>query len=222
VSDDIGLFEAILSTRAIREFEPDPIPDETIARMLDAAVRAPSPTNSQPWAFIVVRDAEMRKRIADVYRRVWTMVREPVYGDLDAIEDAGQRRMLKATDRLAAALDEAPVFVFSMLDRSRLGVMVTPDLQTLLEPSSAYGAVYGAVQNLILAARALGIGAVTTTLTRFLDAEVRELLGYPEHVETVSLVALGRPRAPSRFGPTTRRPLAECAHADRWGHPLGG
>jgi nitroreductase len=221
VSDDIGLFETIFSLRAVRDFAPDPIPDGALERMLDAAVRAPSPTNSQPWAFLVVRDPEMRARIADVYRRVWTMVREPVYGDLDAIEDAGQRRMLKATDRLAAAIDEAPVFVFAMLDRSRLGVMVTPDLQTLLEPSSAYGAVYAAVQNMILAARGLGIGAVTTTLTRFLDAEVRELLGYPEHVETVSMVALGVPRAPSRFGPTTRRSIQECAHSERWGRPLG-
>jgi nitroreductase len=222
MSDDIGLFEAIFSLRAVRDFSPDPVPDEAIARILDAAVRAPSPTNSQPWAFIVVRDATTRARIADVYRRVWTFVREPVYGDLDAIEDAGQRRMLKATDRLAAAIDEAPAFVFAMLDRSRLGVMVSQDLQTLLEPSSAYGAVYAAVQNMILAARALGIGAVTTTLTRFLDAEVRGMLGYPEHVETVSMVALGSPRPPSRFGPTTRRPVSECAYSERWGSPLDG
>ena len=222
MSDDIGLFEAIFSLRAIRDFAPDPVSDEAIARILDAAVRAPSPQNSQPWAFIVVRDADTRRSIAEIYRRVWNLVKEPVYGDLDAIQDVAQRRLLKATDRLAAAVDQAPAFVFAMLDRSRLGVMATPDLQTLLEPSSAYGCVYAAVQNMILAARGLGIGALTTNLTRLLDAEVRAVLDSPEHVETVTMVALGIPRAPSRFGATTRRPPSECSHDERWGRAFDG
>jgi nitroreductase len=148
---------------------------------------------------------------------VWNTVKEPVYGDLDAIEDTSQRRLLKATDRLAAAIDEAPVFIFAMLDRSKLGVMVTPDLQTLLEPSSAYGAVWAAIENMLLAARALEIGAISTNLTRLMDAEVRGILEYPEHVETVSMLALGRPRPPARFGPTTRRPVSDVAHGERWG-----
>ena len=217
MADDLGVFDAIHSLRAIRSFEPDPIPDEAIASILEAGTRAPSPQNSQPWAFIVVRDAPMRAQIAEIYRRVWNLVKEPVYGDIDAIEDTSQRRLLKATDRLAAAIDESPLFIFAMLDRSQLGVMVTPDLQTLLEPSSAYGAVWAAIENMLLAARALQIGAISTNLTRLMDAEVRGLLGYPEHVETVSMLALGKPRAPARFGPTTRRPVPEVAHGERWG-----
>jgi nitroreductase len=220
VADDIGVFEAIHSLRAIRQFEPDPIPDDAIATILEAGTRAPSPQNSQPWAFIVVRNAGTRAQIAEIYRRVWNLVKEPVYGDLNAIEDPSQKRLLLATDRLAAAVDEAPVFIFAMLDRSRLGVMVTPDLQMLLEPSSAYGAVWAAVENMLLAARALSVGAITTNLTKLMDHEVRAILGYPEHVETVSMLAMGRPRPPACFGPTTRRAVGECAHAERWGQPI--
>lgn len=220
MTDELGVFEAIHSLRGIRQFEPDDIASDSIREILEAATRAPSPQNSQPWAFLVVRDAGTRKQIAEIYRRVWNLVKEPVYGDLNAIEDPSQRRLLQATDRLAAAVDEAPLFVFCMLDRSRLGVMVTPDLQTLLEPSSAYGAVWAAIENMLLAARALGIGAITTNLTRLMDADVRAILGFPDHVETVSMVALGYPRPPARFGPTTRAAVPEVAHAERWGSPF--
>jgi nitroreductase len=220
VGEDLSVFDAVHSLRAIRAFEPDPVPEDAIASILEAGTRAPSPQNSQPWAFIVVRDPSTRAQIAEIYRRVWNIVKEPVYGDINAIEDTSQRRLLQATDRLAAAVDEAPLFIFAMLDRSKLGVMVTPDLQTLLEPSSAYGAVWAAIENMLLAARALEIGAISTNLTRLMDVEVRAILGYPEHVETVSMLALGRPRAPSRFGPTTRRPVSDVAHTERWGAPF--
>ena len=216
---DLGVFDAIHSLRAIRAFEPDAVPSEAVAAILEAGTRAPSPQNSQPWAFIVVSDPATRAQIAEIYRRVWNLVKQPVYGDIDAIEDTSQRRLLQATDRLAAAIDEAPLFIFAMLDRSQLGVMVTPDLQTLLEPSSAYGAVWAAIENMLLAARALEIGAISTNLTRLMDVEVRQILGYPEHVETVSMLALGKPRAPARFGPTTRRAVNEVAHSERWGAP---
>jgi len=220
VGDDLSVFDAVHSLRAIRAFEPDPLPEDAIASILEAGTRAPSPQNSQPWAFIVVREPATRAQIAEIYRRVWNIVKEPVYGDINAIEDTSQRRLLQATDRLAAAVDEAPLFIFAMLDRSKLGVMVTPDLQTLLEPSSAYGAVWAAIENMLLAARALEVGAISTNLTRLMDVEVRGILGYPEHVETVSMLALGRPRAPSRFGPTTRRPVSDVAHTERWGAPF--
>ena len=220
MGDDLSVFDAVHSLRAIREFEPDPVPEEAIASILEAGTRAPSPQNSQPWAFIVVRDPTTRAQIAEIYRRVWNIVKEPVYGDINAIEDRSQRRLLQATDRLAAAVDEAPLFIFAMLDRTKLGVMVTPDLQTLLEPSSAYGAVWAAIENMLLAARALDIGAISTNLTRLMDVEVRGILGYPDHVETVSMLALGRPRAPSRFGPTTRQPVSDVAHTERWGAPF--
>jgi nitroreductase len=218
VTEEPGLFEAIDSQRSFRRFTDQPISDESIRRMLEAARKAPSPTNSQPWAFIVIRDAATRRALAEIYAKAWGFAK-PFYGDPEKAKDDDERRMLVATNRLADAVDEAPVFINCCLDRSRLGAMVTPDMQTILEPSSVYGAVYASIQNLLLAARGLGIGAVPTNLTRLLDAEVKPLLGMPDHVETVSLVLLGYPRG--RFGPPLRRPLEESAHAEGWGNPLG-
>jgi nitroreductase len=217
VSGDLPLFEAIDTQRSFRRFTDAPISDDAIHRMLDAARKAPSPTNSQPWAFVVIRDVKTRRAIADVYAKAWGFAK-PFYGDPANARDDDERRMLVATDRLAEAIDKAPVFVNVCLDRSRLGAMVTPDLQTILEPSSVYGALYAAIQNLLLAARGLGIGAVPTNLTRLLDAEVKPILGLPDHVETVSLVLLGYPVG--KFGPPLRRPLSESAHAEVWGKPL--
>ena len=218
MTEELGLFEAIDSQRSFRRFTDRPVSDDAIRRMLDAARKAPSPTNSQPWAFIVIRDAATRRALAEIYAKAWGFAK-PFYGDPEKAQDEDERRMLVATNRLADAVDEAPVFINCCLDRSRLGVMVTPDLETILEPSSVYGAVYAAIQNLLLAARGLGIGAVPTNLTRLLDAEVKPLLGMPEHVETVSLVLLGYPRG--KFGPPLRRSLAESAHGERWGKRLG-
>lgn len=213
----MDLFEAIHTQRSIRRFKPEPVDDETIRTALDAARKAPSATNAQPWRFVVVRDAGTRKAIAGIYARAWDIAKG-FYGDPAKATSAAERRMLEATDRLAGGLDEAPVFVVCCLDRSRLGPMVTPDLQTLLDPASAYGAVWASVQNLLLAARGLGLAAVPTTLHRLFEPEVKDLLGIPPHAETVALVALGRPAQP--FGPTSRRPLADVASGERWDEPL--
>jgi nitroreductase len=213
-----GLFEVIDTQRSLRRFRPEPLPEETIRRLLEAARKAPSPTNCQPWAFIVVRDPARRRALADIYARAWGLAKQ-FYGDPAKARDEAERVMLEETDRLAGRLDEAPVLVNCCLDRSRLGPIVTPDLATILEPSVAYGCVWAAVQNLLLAAHGLGLAAVPTNLTRLLDHEVRPLLGMPDHVETVCLVALGYPARPART-PPRRRPLAEVAHDEIFGRPL--
>jgi nitroreductase len=215
---EISLFEAIDTQRSLRRFSDAPVSDEAIGRLLEAARKAPSPTNSQPWGFIVIRDPERRRALAEIYAKAWGFARQ-FYGDPAKARDEPERVMLEATDRLANVLDEAQVFINCCLDRSRLGPMVTPDLQTILEPSSAYGAVWAAVQNILLAARGLGLAAVPTNLTRLLDHEVRPILGMPEHVETVILIALGHPKDPN-YTPPRRRPLAESAHLETWGKPL--
>ena len=215
---DIGLFEAIDTQRSLRRFSNAPVSEDTIRRLLEAARKAPSPTNSQPWAFIVVRDASTRRALAEIYAKAWGFAKQ-FYGDPAKARDEPERLMLEATDRLASVLDEAPVFINCCLDRSRLGPMVTPDLQTILEPSSAYGAVWAAVQNILLAARGLNLAAVPTNLTRLLDHEVRPILGMPDHVETVILIALGHPQNPN-YGPPRRRAFGEIAHAELWGKSL--
>lgn len=211
------LFEAIDTQRSLRRFTDEPVSEGAIRRMLEAARKAPSPTNSQPWAFIVIREPATRKSLAGIYAKAWGFAKQ-FYGDPAKARDEAERVMLVATDRLAEGVDEAPVFINCCLDRSRLGAMVTPDFKTILEPSAVYGAVYAAIQNLILAARAQGLAATPTNLTRLLDHEVRPVLGLPEHVETVSLVLVGHPRG--SFGPPRRRPLDEVAHGEAWGKPL--
>ena len=214
----MDLFDAIDTQRSLRRFSDKPVSDENIRRLLESARKAPSPTNRQPWAFIVIRDPSTRRAMAEIYKKSWGFARQ-VYGDPANANDEPERMMLTETDRLADAIDEAPVFINCLLDRSLLGIMVTPDLQTILEPTSVYGAVYSAIQNLLLSARALGLAAVPTNLTRFFDHEVRPLLGYPEHVETISLVLLGHPLKPS-FGSPRRKPLGEIAYSEAWGKPL--
>lgn len=213
----IGLFEAIDTQRSLRRFSAEPVSEDAIRRLLEAGRKAPSPTNSQPWAFIVVRDDATRRALAEIYAKAWGFAKQ-FYGDPAKARDEPERVMLVATDRLAEALDQAPVFILCCLDRSRLGVMVTPDLQTILEPSSAYGAVWAAVQNILLAARGLGLAALPTNLTRLLDHEVRPLLDMPEHVETIILIALGHPAA-GTFGPPRRRAVEDVAHRESWGTP---
>ena len=215
----MDLFEAIDTQRSLRRFSDKAVSDDDIRRLLESARKAPSPTNRQPWAFMVIREPATRRAIAEIYKKSWGFARQ-VYGDPEKAENEPERVMLVETDRLADAIDEAPVFINCMLDKSQLGIMVTPDFQTLLEPSSVYGAVYGAMQNLLLSARALGLAAVPTNLTRFFDHEVRPILGHPEHVETVSLILLGHPRK-GNFGPPRRKPLEEIAHSEAWGKPLG-
>jgi nitroreductase len=212
------LFDAIDTQRSLRRFSDKPVSEDDIRRMLESARKAPSPTNRQPWAFIVIRDPATRRAMAEIYRKSWGFAKT-VYGDPEKAEDEPERVMLVETDRLADAIDEAPVFVNCMLDRSQLGIMVTADLQTILEPSSVYGAVYSAIQNMLLTARALGLAATPTNLTRFFDHEVRPLLGHPEHVETISLILVGHPLKPS-FGPPRRKPLYQIAYSEAWGKPL--
>lgn len=214
----MDLFEAIDTQRSLRRFSDKAVSDDDIRRVLESARKAPSPTNRQPWAFIVIRDPATRRAIAEIYKKSWGFARQ-VYGDPAKAENEPERVMLVETDRLADAIDEAPVFINCMLDKSQLGIMVTPDLQTILEPSSVYGAVYAAMQNMLLTARALGLAATPTNLTRFFDHEVRSILGHPEHVETVSLILVGHPLKPS-FGPPRRKPLEEIAHIELWGKPL--
>lgn len=213
----VGTLDAIHTQRAIRRFEDRLVPDELVTKVLDAAIRAPSPTNAQPWHFVVVRDPDRRKALADIYRRAWEIART-VYGDPEKARDDAERRLLTSTDRMASALDEAPVFIVAALDRTRLGPMVTPDLLTILDPASAFGSVWASIQNLCLAARSLGLAATPTTVFRLFEEDTKKLLNLPAYSDTVALVVLGWPRA--RFGPTLRRPVSEVAFDEEWGKPL--
>jgi nitroreductase len=186
-----NLFEAIHTCRAIRRFRPDPIPDDILAQILDAAVHAPSGGNAQPWRFIVLRDPEVKRKLGDLYNQ------------------ALESRYAGATrgDNPPSHWGDVPALV--MVCRKEL------DPPVATSTASLYASVYPAVQNILLAARALGLGSCLTTVHKLRDAEVNELLGIPAGVETVACIPLGYPRG--GFGPVQRKPWQEVTYFDQWG-----
>jgi nitroreductase len=194
-------FEVVLSQRAARRFLADDVDDHTVARILTAATHAPSAENTQPFVFVVVRDPAIRSRIGAISARLWQ-------GGAKALEvDRLPPAMLRDVDEGAmGGIAAAPVLV-----------VVCGDTR-LAFPQSIPSSVFPAVQNLLLAAHALGLGSALTTLTALSRDELAALLDLPSEVVPVAVVPLGRLPAP--LGPPRRRPLAEKAHLDRYGTPF--
>jgi nitroreductase len=221
----IGLFEAIYSARSIRRLKPEPVPDEMISAILDAAIRAPSGGNSQSWAFVVVRDPEQRRQLGTIYRKA-SDIAEAVYaarGRPAHLTEGQFAHLMNAGAHLWEHMGEAPVLLLPCARRPTLpprealpAAIAARWADELAYAERIRGAsIYPAVQNIILACRALGLGTVITTNHIRCEDEVKTLLGIPEDVSTYALMPIGWPI--DKFGPLTRRPLAEVAHADRWG-----
>jgi nitroreductase len=197
-----SFFDVVLHQRACRQFAPDAVDDRLVERCLLAATHAPSAENRQPWVFVVVRDDDLRRRVAGLTRRAW---RE---GGRAHSEGRLSEALLHEVDRGAEqGMEGAPVLVVVCGDRA-LGLEATL-------PSS----VYPAVQNLLLAANALGLGSAMTTLATRYPAEVTGLLALPDSVLPMAVIPLGWPARP--LGPPRRLPVAERAHLDRYGRPFG-
>jgi nitroreductase len=213
------LYEAMRTCRAVRRHRPDPIPDALLRRVLEAATWAPSGGNAQPWRIVVVRDAEVRRALRDLYLPQWEAYRKEyleasagAHGEVAARRD----RMLAAADHLARHLDVSPVIAVFCFDPRRMAI-TDADLG---RPSLVGGAsVYPAVQNLLLACRAEGLGCVLTTLLCREEARVRVLLEIPEPWATCAFVPIGWP-AGRGHGPLARRPVTGMAFADRFGAAL--
>ena len=189
------LGEAMFTQRAIRRFRPDPVPDEDLRHILEAAIRAPSGGNRQPWHFVVVRDADLHAKFAPLYHEAWWAKRkdEGIGGPEDIPTG------LQPAKRLADEIGQAPVLVLVCATSKGAG---------------AIGSVIPAAQNLLLAARALGIGGTITTLHPQVEERVHHLFRIPETAQIVYCLPLGYPRG--RFGPAQRRPLSEVYSYDQW------
>ena len=206
----MDFFDVVTTQRAMRRLEPRPIPDAVLRQIMDAAICAPSGGNRQGWSFVVVRDPAKRARLGELYREAWgELMKVPYYaGAAKAPADSPAGKMLASARHLGEHLGEAPVLVLACI---ALDPGVAPSLTT-------GASIYPAVQNLMLAARAHGVGSCITTIHRFRDAQVKELLAIPADVETAALIPLGYPLG--KFGRPPRRPLREVAFADRWGDAL--
>ncbi len=193
------LGEVIFTQRAIRRMLPDPIPDEDLRAMLEAATRAPSGGNIQPWHFLVVKDPQLRARLGELYHEAWWAKRRDsgVQGPEDIPPGKG---VMQSAMRLADEMGQSPVIIL---------------LCGTAKGSGPMGSVIPAAQNLLLAARALGIGGTITTLHPQVDERVHQLFGIPDTAQIVYCIPLGYPRG--RFGPAQRKPLSEVCSYDRWG-----
>jgi nitroreductase len=209
--DTVGLLEGICTTRAIRRYQDDPVPEPVLRDVLFAATRAPSGSNRQPFRFLVLTDGPRAKAakalVADAARRAWGTKRATDRYDegSGAERNSPKAALARTMQDYVDHLDQAPVLILGCLVRHRA-------------PYAVEGAsVYPACQNLLLAARALGYGAVMTSWHLFVEAELRELLGIPDDVFMAAAITLGRPKG--HHGPVRRRPLGELVYFDEWGAP---
>jgi nitroreductase len=220
---DIALFEAMYSARAMRWLKPDPVPASLIARILDAAIRAPSAGNSQRWIFVVVRDAEQRRRIGEIYRRVslWVLQRYQHQGKPAGQSQTQYDLMMKGGLHLYDHMADAPVLLVPCLrfDPVELPETIPEEVRAAMRaaaPWTSGASIYPAVQNIILACRALGLGTVLTTNHTIAEDEVKAVLGLPPQVRTFALMPIGYPE--KSFGPVNRRPLEEVSFLDGYGN----
>jgi nitroreductase len=201
------LFEIIQTTRSMRRLKPDLVPPDLIRKILEAGVSAPSGGNMQRWRFLVVRDPKVKKTVGAYYKRAWDEIARPRYSQGDPAPGTSPERfsrMLDAAQYLADHIHEAPIWII-------------PCMQGANPTRTAGSSIYPAVQNMLLAARALGLGATLTTLYLNFEREVEAALGLPADVHSYALIPIGYPMG--RFGPVRRVPLAEVVFADQWGQP---
>lgn len=197
----MDVFEAMGTCRAMRHLKPDPVPAELIDKVLWAATRAPSPGNSQGWDFVVVDDPDVKARLGDAVRevmaeRVAAMPRT----------DRTTRLMLDGTAALIDSLGRAPVIILVA------GRVIYPPGAP--REQFTWSALYPAAQNILVAARALGLGTTFTTLHMPAEPAVRSILGIPDDVRIAATIPLGWPAA--NFGPVNRRPVADVVHRNGW------
>lgn len=210
-SFSMPLEEAMRTQRAIRRLKTDPVDDALVLRLLDLAIRAPSGSNAQNWQFVVVRDPAVKGKLGRLNRMAWNL-----YGGLSRRLARGDDKMLRIIDAVewqADHFEEIPVIVVACLRGQRLPF---PLPMPAMASTSYYGSIYPAVQNLLLAARSVGLGAALITLPLWSHFLARRALGLPWNVSPCAVVPLGWPRG--RYGPTTRRPIGELVHLDRFGN----
>lgn len=212
----VGLYEGIITTRAMRRLSDEPIHRSELEAILRAAQQGPSGGNIQPWQFVVVTDPAVRSDLGAIYRRAYQRYEAALLASMPPHRDeaaaASWERTLAASRHLAEHIGAAPAIIVVLMPDID---MTLRDDAGALDVGTPYASVYPAIQNLLLAARSLGIGGALTTVHRVRQHEVRSLLGVPDRFETVALVPLGRPTG--RFGVAPRRPVETVTHWDHYG-----
>ena len=212
---DMPLQAAMMTQRAVRRLLPDPVDDVLVLKCIELALRAPTGNDGQNWEFIVVRDVRVKELLAKRYRQAWKIQRDVVLRRAVA-EDESMAKIARSVQWQIDHFTEIPVLVVACL---RLGARdgKLPLVRMPHVAESAYwGSIYPSVQNLLLAARAMGLGASLITLPLWSQTSARRILGLPGALTPICIVPLGWPRG--RYGPTTRKPVEQVAHRDAYGN----
>jgi nitroreductase len=201
-----SLHEAMHTLRAMRRLKPDPVSEADLRYLIDAATMAPTAQNQQDWAFIVVTDRDQRRAVGEVYRHLGRRY----VRDLALAEgglDGATERVYRNAMILVEGMIDVPV---QIVVATRGEHPADPTLGTAF-----YGSVYPAIQNLMLAARARGLGTTLTTLHKAREEDIKRILEIPADYTTIALIPVGHPRG--RWGRPLRRPAVEVTHWNRWG-----
>ena len=212
MADSPDLFETMQTMRAMRRLKPDPVPDALIRKILEAGVCAPNGSNSQRWRFLVIKDTKIKQQVQVFYKKAFDEVIGPRYLTTSPPPGVSKERYLRqhaAVQHLTDHFHEAPVWIVACLEEGAA------------TPTRWSGAsIYPAVQNMLLAARALGLGATLTTRHLLYEKETEAALGLPPGVHSYAILPIGYPIG--RFGPVRRGPLSEIVYGDKWGQSYRG
>src|SRR5262245_48687504 len=212
MSNNADLFETMQTMRAMRRLKPDQVPDALIKKILQAGVCAPNGGNTQRWRFLVIKDTKIKQGVQVWYKRAFDEVVGPRYlksAPPPGVTREQYNRQHGAVEYLTDHFHEAPVWIVACLEEGS----TTPT-------RSSGASIYPAVQNMLLAARALGLGATLTTRHLLYEKEAEAALGLPTGVHSYAILPIGYPMG--KFGPVGRGPLKEIVFQDRWGTPYQG
>ena len=207
--EECSLSEAIYNSRAMRRIKPDEVPEDLLLQLIDAARQAPSGSNTQNSRWIVVRDPDVKQQLADQNRKnTMHHIQAQLDGDLGTAQLSPEKhqRLLNAVVWQIEHLHEIPALIVACFDY--------PERVEGIGVYRSAGSVWPGIQNLLLKARALGLGASPTTLALRDQDTVREILNLPETFAALALIPVGYPMG--NFGPVVRRPLSEIMRFDSW------
>jgi len=202
------LAHAMLTQRAVRRVRPEPVNDAIVLRCLELALEAPTGSNGQNWQFVIVKDRSVKAALAAQYRRAW----RPYHSLAGSAKDEQTTRIMRSVEWQVDNFEQIPVLVVCCLQGGyRVPFLPLPPVAR----SSHYGSIYPSVQNLLLAARSIGLGAALITIPLWSNTVARRILELPSKVEPCCIVTLGWPLG--RYGRKPRKPVGKVVHLDHYG-----
>lgn len=211
----MDVFEVMRTQPSTKKFKPDLVSDDDIKKILTAATWAPNGANAQPWEFIVIKDPEMKKKVSEIYGEGWDFLRAHPrrINRIEYDERIGKKTMTSRSQYLRDHLEESPVLIVVAMNKIKNNYPKDGILKSFRAEVN-YTSTMPCIQNLMLAARALGLGTCLTTALNILEEDAKIALGMPEETQIIALIPLGYPV--NDFRDAMRIPAEEFTHHDRW------